>query len=70
MGSVSISQNSRYLLVNKLDGETRMIDLDTRQTVREFKSGELGGNYVIRSSFGGANESFVVVGSEGNRDSQ
>lgn len=64
MGSVSISQNSRQLLVNKLNGEIRMIDLDTRQTIREFKSGEDGGHYVIRSSFGGANESFVVVGSE------
>ncbi|POS83568.1 hypothetical protein EPUL_003261 [Erysiphe pulchra] len=64
MGSVSISQNSRYLLVNKLNGELRMIDLETRQTIREFKSGEDGGHYVIRSSFGGANESFVVVGSE------
>ncbi|RKF55099.1 WD repeat-containing protein 26 [Erysiphe neolycopersici] len=64
MGSVSISQNSRYLLVNKLNGELRMIDLETRQTIREFKSGENGGQYVIRSSFGGANESFVVVGSE------
>lgn len=65
MGSVSISQNSRFLLVNKLNGELRMIDLETRQTIREFKSGEDGGHYVIRSSFGGANESFVVVGSEG-----
>ncbi|RKF56573.1 WD repeat-containing protein 26 [Golovinomyces cichoracearum] len=64
MGSISISQNSQYLLVNKLDGEVRMIDLESRQTAREFKSGEEGGNYVIRSSFGGANECFVVVGSE------
>ncbi|KAI1006438.1 hypothetical protein K3495_g1778 [Podosphaera aphanis] len=65
MGSVCISQNSRYFLVNKLNGEAKMIDLDTRATVAEFKCGEEGGTYVIRSSFGGANESFVLVGSEG-----
>jgi len=65
MGSVSISQNSRHLLVNKFDGETRMIDLDTRETIRSFRSGDKGGNFIIRAAYGGANESFVVVGSEG-----
>ncbi|KAK0130189.1 hypothetical protein ONS96_000713 [Cadophora gregata f. sp. sojae] len=64
MTSVSISQNSRYLLVNKTDGEAQMLDLDTQATVRSFKSGVKGGNFVIRATYGGANESFVIFGSE------
>ncbi|KAF8860330.1 WD domain-containing protein [Acephala macrosclerotiorum] len=64
MGSVSISQNGRYLLVNKLDGEARMLDLETRETVRVFRNDEQGGNWLIRAAYGGANESFVIIGSE------
>ncbi|KAH8805855.1 WD domain-containing protein [Xylogone sp. PMI_703] len=62
--SVSISQDSRYLLINNIEGETQMLDLETRDTVRTFISGEKGGNFMIRSAFGGANESFVITGSE------
>lgn len=65
LASVSISQNSRYLLAHNVAGEARMIDLDTRETVRAFKSGEKAGQFVIRAAYGGANESFVVIGSEG-----
>lgn len=65
MSSVSISQNSRFLLVNKVDGEARMLDLDTREPIRSFKSGVKGGHFVIRATYGGANESFVIFGSEG-----
>ncbi|PBP21269.1 WD domain-containing protein [Diplocarpon rosae] len=64
MSSVSISQNSRFLLVHKVDGEARMLDLDTRETVRSFRSGAKGGHFVIRATYGGANESFVIFGSE------
>jgi hypothetical protein len=63
--SVAISQNSRYLLVNTVDGEPRMVDLDTQETVRTFQSKQSGSSFVIRASYGGANESFVVHGSEG-----
>lgn len=63
--SVNISQDSRFLLVNKRDGKTRMLDLDTRETVRDFDTKDKAGNFVIRSTFGGANESFVISGSEG-----
>lgn len=62
--SVSISQNGRFLLVNKVNGEARMLDLETRETIRIFRSDDTGGNYVIRASYGGANESFIIVGSE------
>ncbi|KAE9364323.1 WD domain-containing protein [Stipitochalara longipes BDJ] len=64
LASVSISQNSKYLLAHNVAGEARMIDLDTRETVRMFKSGEKAGQFVIRAAYGGANESFVVIGSE------
>ena len=70
MGSVAISQNSRFLLVNKLDGEARMLDLETRETVRSFRNGEKGDLFAIRAYFGGANESFVVTGSLSMRTPQ
>lgn len=61
--SVSISEDSRHLLVNKRDGEAQLIDLASRVSVQKFL-GHTGGDCVIRASFGGANESFVVSGSE------
>lgn len=61
--SVNVSRDSRYLLVNKRDGEAQLIDLVTRNSVQKFL-GHTGGDYLIRSAFGGANESFVVSGSE------
>lgn len=61
--SVSISQNSRILLVNKRDGEAQLIDLETREPLKKFL-GHSGGDFVIRSAFGGANETFVISGSE------
>lgn len=61
---VSISEDSRHLLVNKKDGEVQLIDLVNRSSVQKFL-GHTGGEFLIRSAFGGANESFVVSGSEG-----
>ncbi|KAK2048898.1 WD domain-containing protein [Colletotrichum somersetense] len=60
---VSISEDSRHLLLNKKDGELQLIDLVNRTSVQKFL-GHTGGEYIIRSAFGGANESFVVSGSE------
>lgn len=61
--SVSISEDSRLLLVNKQDGEAQLIDLHAATAVRKFL-GQVGGQYLIRASLGGANESFVVSGSD------
>ncbi|CAH0024203.1 unnamed protein product, partial [Clonostachys rhizophaga] len=61
--SICISQDSQHLLVNRVDGEAQLINLTTRQPVQKFL-GHTGGKYMIRSSLGGANESFVVSGSE------
>lgn len=65
--SVSISQDSRSLLVNLKDGEMQILDLE-RQTdgpLQRFKAGDQSGDDIIRASYGGANESFVVTGSAG-----
>ncbi|KAL2878034.1 hypothetical protein SGCOL_006561 [Colletotrichum sp. CLE4] len=60
---VSISEDSRHLLLNKKDGELQLIDLVDRTSVQKFL-GHTGGDFIIRSAFGGANESFVLSGSE------
>ncbi|TGO12974.1 hypothetical protein BTUL_0079g00350 [Botrytis tulipae] len=62
--SITVSDNSRHLLIHCNTGETRMLDINTGETIRIFVSGDKGGEFIIRSSFGGANESFVVSGSE------
>lgn len=62
--SIRISRDSKYLLVNKQDAVAQLINIATRKTVQTY-TGHLGGDYTIRSDFGGANESFVISGSEG-----
>lgn len=64
LSSISISQDSRTLLVLSADGHARLIDLETRDTTRVFRSGEGKSENVIKACFGGANESFVITGSE------
>ena len=62
--SVSVSRDSRYMLVNISGGEIEMIDIETTDVIRHFK-GQKQSNCVIRSIFGGAAETFVLSGSEG-----
>jgi hypothetical protein len=50
--------------VNLKEGEIQLIDLETASVVRRF-SGQKQGEYVIRSTFGGAGENFIVSGSDG-----
>jgi WD40 repeat protein len=61
--SLAISQDSRQLLVNKGDSEAQLIDMVTRSTVQKFLGHGID-RCVIRASFGGANDSFVMSGSE------
>jgi WD repeat-containing protein 26 len=63
---LSVSQDSRYMLVNMSDNEIQLLDIETADIVRRFM-GQKQGHYVIRSTFGGANENFVISGSEGMR---
>ncbi|KAL2146498.1 hypothetical protein VTI28DRAFT_3679 [Corynascus sepedonium] len=61
--SVSVSRDSRHLLVNLKDNEAILLDIETREAVQKY-TGHTGGTFTIRSDFGGANENFVVSGSE------
>ncbi|KAI1332049.1 WD40-repeat-containing domain protein [Xylariaceae sp. FL0255] len=62
--SLSISQNSRHLLVNQKNGLAQLIDLLLREPIQQY-TGHRGGEYMIRSTLGGADENFVTSGSEG-----
>lgn len=62
--SVAVSRDSRYMLVNLSEGQIQLIDIETTDVVRRFQ-GQKQGSFVIRSTFGGAAENFVVSGSEG-----
>ncbi|KAI1853620.1 hypothetical protein JX265_004048 [Neoarthrinium moseri] len=61
--SVSVSADSRFLLVNHQSGVAELFDLASKEHVQTY-TGHTGGMYMIRSAFGGASESFVLSGSE------
>jgi len=64
--SVNISQDSRHMLISMNDNKIRLMDIDTGDVAQTF-TGQTQTIYIIRSSFGGANENFVVSGSEDSR---
>lgn len=61
---LSVSADSRFMLVNMSENEVQLLDIETAEVVRRFL-GQKQGNFLIRSAFGGAAENFVVSGSEG-----
>ncbi|KAI9847978.1 MAG: hypothetical protein M1837_001496 [Sclerophora amabilis] len=63
---VGITQDSRYMLVNMSDNEIRLLDIETAEPVQKY-TGQQQGNYVIRGGFGGAEENFVISGSEDSK---
>jgi len=64
MTCVSITRDSRYILVNMADDEVQLIDIETAEIVRRFL-GQKQRSCVIRSCFGGADENLIISGSEG-----
>ena len=64
MTCLSISRDSRYMLVNMADNEVQLIDIETAEIVRRFL-GQKQQEFMIRSTFGGADENLIVSGSEG-----
>lgn len=62
--SIRFSRDSKYLLVNKQDAVAQLINIATRKKGQTY-TGHVGGDYTIRSDFGGANENFVISGSDG-----
>lgn len=64
MTSLNISQDGKAMLVSLKNGLVKLIDIETREAIRTWTVARAG-HFVIRSSFGGANESFVNSGSEG-----
>lgn len=62
--SVTISQDSRHMLISMSPDEIKLMEIDTGDTIRTFK-GHQQKQFIIRSAFGGAGENFIVSGSEG-----
>ena len=66
---VTVTRDSRHILVNLSSGEIQLLEIGTGQLIRTFK-GQKQGTYIIRSCLGGAAENFVLSGSEGKLDWQ
>lgn len=62
--SVTISQDSRHMLISMNKDQIKLMEIDTGELVQRFE-GQVQQQYIIRSCFGGADENFVVSGSEG-----
>ncbi|KAL4923426.1 WD40-repeat-containing domain protein [Aspergillus undulatus] len=64
--SVVVSNDSRHMLVNLTECQIQLIDIETTEVIRRFQ-GQKQSTFIIRSTFGGAAENFVVSGSEDSR---
>lgn len=62
--SVNISKDSQYMLVSMNENKIKLMEIETGEMVQSF-SGQVQTQFIIRSAFGGADENFVVSGSEG-----
>lgn len=62
--SLAISQDSQRMLVSMNRNRIKLMVIDTGEVLQTFE-GHKQVDYIIRSTFGGAGENFVVSGSEG-----
>jgi len=61
---VQTSKDSRYAIVNTAAREVVMLDLETGRVIQRY-TGQVQDRWVIRGCLGGADENFVLSGSEG-----
>jgi len=64
MTSVSISRDSRLMLVSMNPDRLQLMDVETGHIIQEYH-GQTQKDFMIRSAFGGATENFIISGSEG-----
>jgi len=64
MSSISVSKDSKYVLLSSLAPEVLLLDIEELKCLRSFK-GRANRISMIRSCFGGPEENFVLSGSEG-----
>lgn len=63
MTSVKVSKDSQFALINHAPEVLYLYDLKSGRLVNKYV-GQQQGQHIIRSCFGGANETFIVSGSE------
>uniref|UniRef100_A0A7S4NNE5 CTLH domain-containing protein n=1 Tax=Paramoeba aestuarina TaxID=180227 RepID=A0A7S4NNE5_9EUKA len=63
--SIALAKDGRHVLANVFPAEIHLWDLESRQLTQRYV-GHKQTKMVVRSCFGGANEAFVVGGSEDN----
>lgn len=62
--SVTISQDSRHMLVSMNHNRIELMEIDSGEIIKTF-DGHRQKQFIIRSAFGGADQNFIVSGSEG-----
>ncbi|CAL8582377.1 hypothetical protein XPA_008044 [Xanthoria parietina] len=66
MTCVNISQDSQHMLINMANSEIQLIKIDNAEIVKRYM-GQQQGQFVIRSTFGGADQNLIISGSEDAR---